>query len=305
MRSRARWVYRLHSLVAVAGLVTAVAALAVALRATSFSLPSADSLIAACRSWLLLYAHPTLLLVLALDGLSLAVICRAVRTGWRIRRESRRFVDRLSLAGELPGPPGVQLVEDPVPQAFCAGLARPRVYVSTGALERLGAPELRAVVAHEAEHAARRDPLRLFLAHVLSDALFFLPVMRRLCGRYAAVAELAADEAAISATGDAQSLASALLTFGEIDSALVVGASAERIDHLLGDRPRWELPASLLLAAAITVAAVGALIVAAAHATTASRLNAASLLMQICDPVMLLLAGLLFMRALRLVRDRS
>jgi len=285
-------------------MITALGALAVALRATSLSLPPVESLVAACRSWLLPFAHPTRLLVLALDGLSLAVIYRAVQSGYRAHRSSRRFMRRLRRAGEFAGSPRVLLVDAPEPQAFCAGLLRPRVYLSTGAMDRLNDAELRAVVAHEAEHAARRDPLRLFVAHVLSDALFFLPIMRRLHGRYASLAELAADEAAVGYGGNAQALASALLTFGELDAAGVVGASAERIDHLLGEHPRWELPAALLLGAVITLAALGALVIAIAQATQPSQLNAASLLMQTCDPAMLLIAGFLSVRALRLARTR-
>jgi Zn-dependent protease with chaperone function len=305
VRSRARWLYRLHSLIAVAGVVTALAALAVALSATSLSLPPAGTLLAACRSWLVPFTHPARLLVLSLEVLGLAVIYRAARSGWRTYRASRLFVRRLRPAGELAGAPRVLLVNNPEPQAFCAGLLRPRVYLSTGALERLDDAELRAVVAHEAEHALRRDPLRLFAAHVLSDALFFLPVMRRLHRRYASLAELAADEAAISSSGNAQPLASALLTFGELQATGVVGASTERIDHLLGERPRWELPTSLLLGTTISLAALAAVLITIAHATEGSQLSAATLLMQSCNPAILLIAGLLSLRALRLARPTT
>src|SRR5207245_1984608 len=158
---------------------------------------------------------PAQLRVLALAGLSVAVISRGVASAWRAHRSARRLLGQLRLCGELAGPPRALLVDEAVPQAFCAGLLRPRVYLSTGAIERLDEAELQAVLTHEAHHAARRDPLRLLVAHVLSDALFFLPAMRRLRRRYAAFAELAADEAALGATGATQPLASAMLTFGE------------------------------------------------------------------------------------------
>ncbi len=79
------------------------------------------------------------------------------------------------------------------PLAFCAGLLRPRVYVSTGALERLGEAELAAVVAHEAHHAARRDPLRILVARAIGDA-YSLGALPR---REQALAELAADAAVV------------------------------------------------------------------------------------------------------------
>jgi len=186
-------------------------------------------------------------------------------------------------------------------QALPLGLV---IDLAANALEQLDGAELRAVLAHEGHHVARRDPLRLFVAHVLSEALFFLPVMRRLRRHYSALTELAADEAAVHANGETQPLASAMLTFGELDSTLVVGVSEERIDHLCGEPARWELPAWLLLGAVLTLAALGALVLTAARATQPSQINASLLLMQSCGPAMLLLAGLLAARAVRFARSR-
>ena len=284
--------YRLHGLLATAGFVVAVAALVVAARASTLHAPSDQELIAACSSWLRLHGSPAQLLVLVLSALGLAVISRGIGSAWRAHRSARRFVRQLRICGELAGPPRARLVEWEAPQAFCAGLLRPRVYVSTGAVDLLSDAELQAVLAHEAHHAARRDPLRLLVAHVLSDALFFLPAMGRLRRRYAALAELAADEAALGVTGARQPLASAMLTLGELHAELVVGVSEERIDHLSGEPPRWELPVSLLFGAIVTLAAIGALILAAAQAVRPSQISAPALLMQSCGPLMLIVAGL-------------
>jgi Zn-dependent protease with chaperone function len=128
----------------------------------------------------------------------------------------------------------VSVVEAVAPLAFCAGWLRPRVYVSTGALERLSAAELGAVVAHEQHHRALRDPLRLAVGRVLSQALFFLPVLSPLHARYGDVAELHADRAAV-ATGGVAPLASAMLSFDG-------GIAPERVDSLLGRTPEWRLP---------------------------------------------------------------
>lgn len=108
--------------------------------------------------------------------------------------------------------------------------------------------ELDAVIAHESHHARRRDPLRLLVARSVAADLFFLPVMRRLAERYAAMAELAADEAAVGATRGPRALASALLAFDAHPSPAVVGIAPERIDHLLGRDVRWDLPTLTLLA---------------------------------------------------------
>jgi Zn-dependent protease with chaperone function len=102
----------------------------------------------------------------------------------------------------------VLVVPCPHPLAFCAGLLRPRVYVSTGALQRLGAAELSAVVAHEAHYAARRDTLRILMARAIGDA-YSLGALPR---REQAPAELFADAAVVRSRG-AVPLASALLAF--------------------------------------------------------------------------------------------
>src|SRR5439155_1600125 len=86
-------------------------------------------------------------------------------------------------------------------------------------------------------------PAIIAAARGLCDALFFLPVLRRLTERYCALAELSADEAAVSSLdGDAAPLASAMLTFGEAADPAVVGIAPERVDHLLGRSPGWGLP---------------------------------------------------------------
>jgi hypothetical protein len=96
---------------------------------------------------------------------------------------------------------------------------------------------------------------------VLSQALFFLPVLGALHDRYADVAELTADAAALDASaGESAPLASAMLAFAATPSGGVVGISTERVDSLLGRPARWTLPRALLVAALVTLAAVVALV---------------------------------------------
>ncbi len=93
--------------------------------------------------------------------------------------------------------------------AFTTGWWRPRVYVASGLVERLSEDELTAVLAHEAEHARRRDPLRLFALRSLAGLLFWLPAIRRLVDDLVDETEIAADDAA--ARAHALPLASAIL----------------------------------------------------------------------------------------------
>src|SRR5258708_18459518 len=90
--------------------------------------------------------------------------------------------------------------------------------------------------------------------------------MSRLRERYSALAELAADESAVARTGDRSALAAALMTFASTPEPGVMGIAPESVDHLLGESPRWQLSASLLTGALITLAGVlaGALTLARA-----------------------------------------
>lgn len=131
----------------------------------------------------------------------------------------------------------------PVP-AFTAGWWRPRVYVAQELAWTLSRDELVAVLAHEGEHAARRDPLRLSLLRFLGCALFWIPVLRRLAEDCADEAEIRADDAA--ARGRPLVLASALLTLADwrtppAGSAIGVGINRRdlldrRVRRLAGQR---------------------------------------------------------------------
>jgi hypothetical protein len=214
-----------------------------------------------------LNAAAWILLALALIGA--AAIAGA---GWAVvhqRSAHRRFLTRLEVVGHLSDHPSVHVIADPRPQAFCAGYARPRVYISQAALDLLSEDELDAVLAHEHHHRRVRDPLRLACGRILSQALFFVPALRALFRRYAELAELNADGAAVRAgAGGRAALASALLAF----DGSGVGISPERVDSLLGQpvvwrRPWWLLTASLGSLSSFIILTWGASQAASAHAT--------------------------------------
>jgi hypothetical protein len=200
-------------------------------------------------------------LLLALAALGAVVLSVAARAAWRQLRAHRRLMRALPVSGPLPDDPAVLVVDAAAPLAFCAGWLRPRVYVSKAVLERLSERELRAVLAHERRHEALRDPLRLAVGHVLSQALSFLPVLRPLHQRAADVAELQADAAAVAASdGTPAPLASAMLALGASPGGVVVGIAPERVDSLLGLSPAWRLPRMLLIAALLTLGGVLAIV---------------------------------------------
>jgi hypothetical protein len=138
---------------------------------------------------------------------------------------------------------------------------RPEIYVSQRAVELLTEAELGAVLAHENHHRRVRDPLRLAAGRILSDALFFLPGLRPLSTRYADLAELSADRAAVDASeGKTAPLASALLVFDEHGTPGATGLSPERVDSLLGEPVSRRIPALLLAGSVAALAALGALL---------------------------------------------
>jgi Zn-dependent protease with chaperone function len=263
--------------------VTAVALFAAA-RSVRWDVPSAAALIEACQSFALPQLTTMSVLTLLLGSGAFAVLALAGRSVVRQTRASRRFLAGLQIIGPAPcGLPSTFVFADEAPQAFCAGLLRPRIFVSTGAIAALADDELQAVLAHERHHAGCRDPLRLLLARTASDALFFLPGMRQLADRYAALAELAADRAAVRANGgDRRSLAAALLAFDAATSTAVVGIAPERVDSLLGDRPAWQLPLALVASALVVLTAIAGVAVRVAEASAHTALNLPLLLANAC-----------------------
>jgi Zn-dependent protease with chaperone function len=216
-------------------------------------------------------ANVDAIVIVLLAALGSVVTAVAVSGAVRELHASRRF--HRHLAGEDPQPlHGALLIADAQPRAFCAGLLRPRVYISTGALAILDDAALRAVVAHERHHARRHDPLRLAAGRVSARALFFIPGLGDLVARQQALAELSADESAVNAApANRSALASAMLSFSETTSSTDSnGIDPARVDYLLGDAPNWRFPALLCLAAGLVIALVVAVAVLAGRLANGS-----------------------------------
>lgn len=277
----ARAYYRFSLGLGAAGVLTLILALAAVPQAITADLPTSGELAGACR--LALAASLPAILVTVLASIGVAAGVCALRSLDRHCRAQRRLEQRLNVRRHIRvGGVTAHVFGDTRPHAFCAGLLRPRIYLSTGALSVLSWTELNAVVAHEAHHVAQRDPLRILLARVLRDALFFLPIMRHVADRYCALAEMAADDAAVRYCGDRRALASAMLIFEERAPSGAVGIAPERVDHLLGEPARWQLSLSLLAAGIATLAAVGLLGVATALAVPADGIPVGVMLGQAC-----------------------
>jgi Zn-dependent protease with chaperone function len=184
------------------------------------SLRGQDHLGALCLIALHAVLRPVHLLfhALVVAGLAYAAYDR-VRAALRVRRALAPLQSAVPAAGDAfhsaavavgLDPQRVRVVRGLPNPAFTAGWLRPRVYVAESVAERLGADELRALLAHEGAHVARRDPLRLSLLRFLALTLFWLPALRRLAYDIADEAEIQADDRA--ARGQPLALASAILS---------------------------------------------------------------------------------------------
>lgn len=160
----------------------------------------------------------------------------------RATRAVRHFVRRTRVG---TGPRESILVGEANVLLAVAGIARPRVIVSNGALRRLDSEELAAGIEHEEGHIGRQHQRMLVIAELFRALARFLPgtnwAMRELIFH----AERDADEWALRHDHDPSVLASAICkaalspSAAELSPALSGGQTSRRVKLLLaGHRPR-------------------------------------------------------------------
>lgn len=167
----------------------------------------------------------------------------------------------------------VRVVDLPHPTAFCYGLLRPRICVSTALVMAMSPAQLRAILLHERHHMLRWHPLKTLLLETLADTLFFLPLVGELCDQLRTQMELEADRAAIHGAGR-KPLAGALhrlLTHPQpliLQSGLALNplsATQARIDQLLDAKPHgWRPSLSNLASIAPAISLVCLLLMSTA-----------------------------------------
>jgi beta-lactamase regulating signal transducer with metallopeptidase domain len=132
-------------------------------------------------------------------------IARATAAWIRTSRSVRHWISG-AVVSDLQTDIPILTTQDESPAAVVAGIVRPRLLISRSTTQTLSSNELRLVVAHEREHARRRDNLRKLLL-----AANFMPFRRQIEQEWALASELAADQAAVANGYDACDLAAALV----------------------------------------------------------------------------------------------
>ena len=171
-------------------------------------------------------------------GLSLLYMC--FRTA-QSAQGARRLVEKDALGR---GPRESVIVSGPDVLFAVAGLVRPQIVVSAGALTWLDDDELEAALAHERAHIVRRHRFIMLLAVAFSALGRVVPGTRRALRELGFHLERDADRWALQQRNDRLALASAICKAAagpQVASPALatLGSSGvrERLTQLLSDRP--------------------------------------------------------------------
>ncbi len=203
--------------------------------------------------WPVILVPPLLVALIATVAWSVRFGITSSRASCELAMLRRMQVpSKLGRCAAAAGVDRIACVTTSSPVAFCAGLLRPTVFVSRGAVALLSEPELQAVLYHEADHARRREPARRIARNAAADVLAFLPIVRWWSARQLERCELAADVAAERSAGRG-ALAGALLVMTSPASSMAAfGGHAEmRARRLLGHQIAESRPPRALWAASL------------------------------------------------------
>ena len=133
----------------------------------------------------------------------------AVRSGWSLFRDD--------------GDPGTATV----------GLLKPWVVFSPHLAKALDDGAIEAALEHERAHARHRDPLRIWLAQLVTDLQWPWPQARERFRAWIVALELARDEEARAAGADGSDLAAAILAAARLRQHVI----ASPVAALIGEQP--------------------------------------------------------------------
>jgi beta-lactamase regulating signal transducer with metallopeptidase domain len=152
---------------------------------------------------------PLALIVRTIYLFGAGVLLVRLLIGWRAAARLTRHAQPVAFCCDAPVRES-PLVATPV----TAGILAPTIILPTS-WTAWPADKLRACMAHELAHIARRDPLVALIARINRCVFWFHPLAWWLERTLAASAEEAADEAAVDATGDRRVYAGVLIEIAD------------------------------------------------------------------------------------------
>lgn len=102
------------------------------------------------------------------------------------------------------------LIKSQKPFAFCLGIFRPKIYISTAMVTLMDKTELEAILRHEKYHLENKDTFVMLLASVGESLFPFLPLLTDLLRNYRIEREVKADYEAIKELGHSTPIVSVL-----------------------------------------------------------------------------------------------
>lgn len=144
---------------------------------------------------------------------------------------SKELNSRYDRAGQ-----DIIVVNSPKPTAFTMGFFRRRIVLSTGLLNMLDPRELESVIFHEICHYERFDPLKSFIVTLVSDIMWYIPVIKGLANHFKTLQELVADQYAMRKMGSSFELGGALLKLAKMGSVERPAAAVSFVDTTVNYR---------------------------------------------------------------------
>jgi hypothetical protein len=251
----------------------------------AFFLPATPAF-AALTHWCWHTVLPLLTTHLGLDGHQvgdaatlvpgLLVMASLASVAFGVFRGARAIRRLLAREGLGRGPSDSVIVAGPDVILAAAGLTRPQVVVSTGALLELDDDELAAGLEHERGHIARRHRFLLVFAELCRGVGRFIPGCRRAMSELTFHLERDADHWALRRTHDPLALASAICKAAGLTrtnaaalTPLSGGGAKERLGELIDDGPlsRSGLSSALLNSLAVVMVCATILLAALVPST--------------------------------------
>lgn len=94
--------------------------------------------------------------------------------------------------------------------AFCMGILKPKIFISSEVLKRMTYREIEAIILHERQHIIGKDNLVMIFLNLVKTSFFFFPVVTDFVNNLEIQREIKADQSVVKETGRKINIISAL-----------------------------------------------------------------------------------------------